>query len=157
MLISGACCLGCRRSAMLGPRLPLGPSLPGDRVSLPWRLASHACRAGPGSGVGRVFSSCSIFSPYLFFFLPTVHHVFQYRLYWRTLRGAPSSGCSQPAGSVSFKKKERKKKKEFLSIFIGISQTSSENDISCRYFNTKILQITNSEILLRNCRNFWNN
>ena len=61
MLFACASSLGLRRVPRLGSRHLLGPRLLGDCESLPWRLASHACRAGPWPGLGSVFPHVACF------------------------------------------------------------------------------------------------
>ena len=96
----------------------------------PWvavRAARFACWMGGylDPGVGRVFSSCSMFSSVLSLF----HHTeltafssskqffgvfFQNRHYWRVPPGDSHHGESPFAGSV-LKKRRKREKKEFLA------------------------------------------
>ena len=120
--------------ARLPPQIVAGAEAPPrpQHSWRPWvavRAARFACWMGGylDPGVGRVFSSCSMFSSVLSLF----HHTeltafssskqffgvfFQNRHYWRVPPGDSHCGESPIAGSVLIKKKRRKEEKTVVIL-----------------------------------------
>ena len=123
-----ACCLGFRSSALLGPRLRLGPRRPGDAG----RRRGDPCRTHVelvlSLGVDAVppFVSVSHYIFYLLVFLGP---------FWKATRAPGHSSAQAPRAAVVNKKK-RKRKKEKKKI-AGISQKCSGNDKMSRDLEKK--------------------